>query len=198
MNMENVESVIYDVTAEFFQGATVIWSEQVNTKPDLPYVTLKTGNINRTRFPVEDDNGNRFYPSSTMLEINLYTKGKAVTVAENVTGNYANTAASDLQDFFNFLDSEAIVDKLASYGMDISLEPPVRDLTNLQNDSKYRYRAMAEATVSFSQDANGYYGIGGMDVPNASGGGTAEMADATTDDIEEVEITEVPYEGGNE
>lgn len=41
MNMESVESVIYDVTAEFFHGATVIWAEQVNTKPDLPYVTLK-------------------------------------------------------------------------------------------------------------------------------------------------------------
>lgn len=149
MNMESVESVIYDVTAEFFHGATVIWAEQVNTKPDLPYVTLKTGNLNRTRFPVVDDDGNRFYPCSTLLEINLYTKGKAVTVAENVTGNYANTAASDLQDFFNYLDSEEIVDKLAAHGMDISLEPPVRDLTNLQNDSKYRYRAMAEATVSF-------------------------------------------------
>lgn len=139
---------------------------------------------------------NRFYPCSTLLEINLYTKGKAVTVAENVTGNYANTAASDLQDFFNYLDSEEIVDKLAAHGMDISLEPPVRDLTNLQNDSKYRYRAMAEATVSFSQEANGRYGIGGMDAPNASGGGSAEMADATSGVIEEVEISEETYEGG--
>lgn len=196
MNMENIESVIYDVTAEFFHGATVIWAEQINTKPDLPYVTLKTGNINRTRFPVVDEDGNRFYPCSTMLEVNLYTKGKAVTVAKNVTGNYANTAASDLQDFFNYLDSEEIVDRLAAHGLDISLEPPVRDLTNLQNDSKYRYRAMAEATVSFSQDANGSYGIGGSDVPNASGGGSAEMADAASGVIEEVEISEETYEGG--
>ena len=51
MNMESVESVIYDVTAEFFHGATVIWAEQVNTKPDLPYVTLKTGNLNRNHLP---------------------------------------------------------------------------------------------------------------------------------------------------
>ncbi len=197
MNMESVESVIYDVTAEFFRGATVIWVEQVNTKPDLPYVTLKTGNINRTRFPVVDDDGNRFYPCNVLLEINLYTKGRAVTIAENVTGNYANTATSDLQDFFNYLDSDKIVDKLASQGMDISLEPPVRDLTNLQNDSKYRYRAMAEATVLFSQEANGSYGIGGMDAPNASGGGSAEMTDTQIDVIEEVEITEQNYEGGN-
>lgn len=193
MNLEDVRRVIYDVTAEFFKGATVLWVEQVNTKPDLPYVTLKTGNINKTRFPIVDDNGNgnRFYPCSTMLEINLYTKGRAVTVGKNVTGNYANTAASDLNDYFNFIDSETVVDQLAEFGVDISLEPPVRDLTNLQNDSKYRYRSMAEATVSFSQEADGPYGVGGMTAPNSSGGGSAEMSDAVTETIEGVEITEI-------
>ena len=176
MNLEDVKSVIYNVTTEFFQGATVIWAEQINTKPELPYVTLKTGNINKTRFPIVDDNGNRYYPCSTLLEINLYTKGKAVTVGKNVTGNYANTATSDLNDYFNFLDSDTVVDQLAAFGMDISLEPPVRDLTGLQNDSKYRYRAMAEATVSFAQEADGPYGIGGKTAPNSSGGGTSAMA----------------------
>lgn len=198
MNLEDVKSVIYNVTAEFFQGATVIWAEQINTKPELPYVTLKTGNINKTRFPIVDDNGNRYYPCSTLLEVNLYTKGKAVTVGKNVTGNYANTATSDLNDYFNFLDSDTVVDQLAAFGLDISLEPPVRDLTGLQNDSKYRYRAMAEATVSFAQEADGPYGIGGMKAPNASGGGTSAMSDAETDVIEEVTISEETYEGGNQ
>lgn len=196
MNLEGVRSVIYDVTAEFFQGATVLFAEQINTKPEPPYVTIKTGSVRRTRFPIVDDDGNRYYPCSTMLEMNLYTKGKPVTVAPNVTGNYANTATSDLMDYFNFLDSDVVVDQLAAYGMDVSLEPPVRDLTDLQNDSKYRYRAMAEATVSFAQEADGPYGIGGMNAPNASGGGVSSMADTETDIIEEVEITEVTYEGG--
>lgn len=196
MNLEEVKSLIYDVTAEFFHGATVIFAEQVNTKPELPYVTLKTGGIRRTRFPIVDDDGNRYYPCSTMLEVNLYTRGKPVTAAPNVTGNYANTATSDLTDYFNFLDSEVVVDRLAANGVDISLEPPVRDLTDLQNDSKYRYRAMAEATVSFSQKADGPYGIGGTDTPNPSGGGTSEMAAEWTYFIKEVEIVEVNYEGG--
>lgn len=190
MNLEDVRSAIYDVTAQFFQGATVIFAEQVNTKPELPYVTLKTGGIRRTRFPIVDGKCNRYYPCSTMLEVNLYTKGKPVTVGKNVTGNYANTATSDLQDYFNFLDSDEVVDQLAAFGVEVSLEPPVRDLTDLQNDSKYRYRAMAEATVSFAQEADGPYGIGGMAAPNASGGGTSAMADAEGDAIEEVEITE--------
>ena len=197
MNLEEIKSVIYDITAEFFQGATVIFAEQVNTKPKPPYITIKTGGIRRSRFPIVDDNGNRYYLCSTMLELNLYTKGKAVTLAPNVTGNYANTATSDLQDFFNFLDSDIVVDQLASYGIDISLEPPVRDLTYLQNDSKYRYRAMAEATVSFAQEADGPYGVGGMTAPNASGGGNSSMAEAENVDIEDVEITEETYKGGN-
>lgn len=77
----------------------MIWAEQVSTKPTLPFVTIKTGNINRTRFAIIDDEGRRYYPCSTLLEINLYTKGKPMTIAPNVTGNYANTATSDLQDF---------------------------------------------------------------------------------------------------
>ena len=198
MNMEDVKSVIYDVTAEFFHGATVIFAEQVNTKPELPYVTLKTGSIRRTRFPIVDGSGNRYYPCSTIMEINLYTKGKPVTAAPKATGNYANTAASDLTDYFDFLDSDVVVDRLAAYGIDISLEPPVRDLTDLQNDSKYRYRAMAEATVSYAQEADGPYGFGGMNAPNSSGGGTSEMATAETDVIEEVEMIEETYEGGKQ
>lgn len=190
MNMEGLKSILYEITASFFQGATVIWAEQVNTKPSLPYITIKTNGIRKTGFPVIDKDGNRYYPSSTMMEINLYTKGKQVTAGANVTGNFVNTATSDLNDFFNYLDSDEIVDILAGYGINISLEPPVRDLTDLQNDSKYRYRAMAEATVSFAQEADGPYGIGGMTAPNASGGGTSAMAEAEDVVIEDIEITE--------
>lgn len=191
MNLEEVKETLYDIAAMFFDRATIIWTEQVNTKPFLPYITLKTGGIQRPPFPVIDENGNRYYSCRTTAEINLYTKGKPVTAGEGVTGNFANTAVSDLMDFFNFLESDRITDLLAEKGMDISLVPPVRDLTDLQNDSRYRYRSMAEAAVSFFQEADGAYGISGMQtVPNSSGGGKPEMAKAAQDIIEEVEITE--------
>lgn len=190
MRLEEVEDVLYGITSKFFTGATVIWSEQINTKPPLPYVTLKVGGVQRTAFPIINEDGTRYYPCSTVAEINLYTKGKPVTVRENATGNYANTAVSDMIDFFNFVESDNVTDLLAMNGMDISLIQPVRDLTDLQNDSRYRYRAMAEATVSFAMEADGPYGVGGIAAPNSSGGGTAEMAKAVFDTIEEVEITE--------
>lgn len=195
MNLAEVKERLFDLTELFFKGATVIWSEQINTKPQLPYVTLKCGGVNRTSFPVDDGDGRRVYQAKTTWEVNLYTKGQPITVGEGVTGNYANTAVSDLTEFTIFLDSESIVDIIAGYGMDVTLMPPVRDLTNLQNDSKYRYRAMAEFSVSFVQEADGPYGTGGMPlIPNSSGGGTKEMADAVTETIEEVEITEGGYD----
>ena len=195
MNLEAVENILYDITEMFFKGATIVWTEQMNTQPPLPYVTLNLGGINRTSFPIVEEDGNRYYPCNTMLEVNLYTKGKPVTIGENVTGNYANTAVSDLTDFFNFMDSDNGVDILAEKGVTVSLVPPVRDLTYLHNDRNYRYRAMAEATVSFVMEADGPFGTASMKViPNYSGGGTSEMTEAIEYVIEEVLITE----GGND
>ena len=95
-----------------------------------------------------------------------------------------------MHDFFSYLDSEKVVDVLADNGMDISLEGPIRDLTNLQNDSKFRYRAMAEATVSYAQEADGVFGVQGIEIPNPSGGGTREMQEAISDEIDGFEIEE--------
>lgn len=191
MNLEAVKNTLYEITEMFFKGATVIWTEQNNTTPPLPYVTLKVGPVTKTTFPITDDEGNRYYPCKTTLEVNLYTKGKPVTIGENVTGNYENTATSDMLDFFKYVESDAMIDYLAENGIDVLLVPPVRDLTDLHNDRSYRYRSMAEATITWSEDANGYYGIGDMPtVPNSSGGGTTEMSATETIAIDEIEITE--------
>lgn len=195
MNLEKVKETLYDMTEMFYNGATVIWTEQINTKPNLPYVTLKLGSIQKTTFPITDKDGNRYYLCKTTLEVNLYTQGKPVTVGDNVTGNYENTATSDMLDFIKFIESDSIVDYLAGKGVDVLLIPPVRDLTDLQNDRSYRYRSMTEMTVSWAEDADGPYGIRRMaGVPNSSGGGTEEMVNAEYYTIEEIEITE----GGNE
>lgn len=196
MTLEEVKEALYDITDMFFKGATVIWTEQSNTKPPLPYVTLKLGAVQRTAFPVVMDDGSRFYPCSTIVEINLYTKGKPVRVGDNITGNYINTATSDMMEFFNFVESDEVTDLLAAMGIGVTLMPPVRDLTDLQNDSKYRYRSMAEATVDYEMEANGSYGISDMAVPNSSGGGTEELATSDENTIEEIEMNG-KIEGGN-
>lgn len=193
MVIEQVKEALYEVTSMFFSGATVIWSEQTNTKPALPYVTLKIGAIQRTSFPIELEDGSKHYPCSTIVEINIYTRGKPVTSDKDVTGNFINTATSDMLDFFNFIESDEITDFLADRGIEFTLIPPVRDLTEIQNDRKYRYRSMAEATVTFNLEADGRYGISSMiEVPNSSGGGSDEYTAAETVEIENIEI-----QGGN-
>lgn len=191
MNISQVREVVFELTSMFFQGATVIWAEQSNTMSTPPYVTLKTNGLNRTRNPVTTKDGKRYYPCSTKLEVNLYTKGEPITAGENMPINYANTAVSDLCDFFNFLDSEEMTDIAADKGICIVLEPPIRDLSELQNETRYRYRAMAEATILFAQEADGLYALSGMTAaPNNSGGATEEMRSAEMHEIKEVEMNE--------
>lgn len=197
MNLVQVKEVLYDITEMFFKGATIIWSEQIATRPAAPYITLKLGGIQRTAFPIVDDNGRRIYSCKTTLTVNLYTKGKPIKAQGRQTTNYINTATSDIMDFANFVESIFITDKLADAGMDVSLIPPVKDLSELQNDSQYRYRSMAEYTVSYAEAADGAYGMANMDmVPNASGGGNAELQSVEVGEITEVEISEIT-EGGN-
>ncbi len=194
-----IKEQFYDAAARFFVGATVIWAEQIGTKPPLPYVTLKVGDRNRYAFPVEDGEGRRCYHCSTTAEVNLYTKGRRITGGEGQTGNCINTAVADLMEFSNFLESVAMVNFFSKEGIDVSLKPPVRDLTALQNDSKYRYRAMAEYDITFVMEAGGYYGLSGMSsTPNSSGGGTEEMAAEPIGTIEEAEITERKEEEGKD
>lgn len=192
MSLSLIRGQIFNLVSEFFQGATIVWVEQVNTKPDIPYVTLKTGAINKSLFPVSDEvPGTAYYICNTVLEINLYTRGREVRIEgdENCLVNYENTAVSDLMDFVLFLESEAILDRVAGYNLAIQLMPPVRDLTELLNDSKYRYRSMAEFTVSFVLKSSGRFGVSGMEqIPNSSGGGSEELVDSATETIENVII----------
>ena len=184
MSLEDVRQILYDLVAGFFVGATVIWAEQTNTKPPLPYITLKTNGLKRSTFPI-DFGSDRFYNAGMTLEINLYTQGKPIVVDENTTGNFINTAVSDLADFFIYIDSDRMVDIVSEAGIDIMLMTPVRDLTELKNEVKYRYRAMAEAEVSFAMLANGPYGISKV---NHSGGGTEEMTSSKNGIIDNVDI----------
>lgn len=198
MNQNELRERLYDATEKFFVGATVIWTEQIVTKPKVPYVTLKLGAITRSAFPVEDEEGDRAYQCSTKAEVNLYTKGKPLGDGEGVTANFVNTATADMMEFVNYLESDGMTDFFAEYGISISLLPPVRDLSELQNDSKYRYRSMAEFDITYADNAPGMYAASNMQtIPNASGGGTEELADAEVEPIDYVEITE-QTEGGNE
>ena len=196
MTLTEVKEALYDVIAPFFGGGSVYWAEQIQTKPEPPYVTLKLGDVRRRAFPVTES-GERRYHCETVMEINLYATGAAVTGAENATGHRVNTATSDLTEFSAYLESYAATDALERSLICVSLNPPVRDLTGLEHDRAYRYRAMAEYAVTFVQDAGGWYGVT-PDVsaetplpPENAGIAPAAFAETPVYTIEEAEIEEI-------
>lgn len=192
MDMTEVQNLVQATAAQYFTGAHVIWANQLNTKPPLPYVTLKLGDVSRNLYTASDDDEHRRYWYSTVLDVNVYTDGKPMASQKGAIINYANTAQSDIMDFCNFVESEYITDKLNDNGLVIRFRPPVRNLTELEKERKYRYRAQAEFDIEFMVDASGEYGVG-VDAAreNYSGGGIADFA------IELPAIESAEAEGGN-
>lgn len=189
MNIVDLKEALYDIVSGFFDAEKVFWAEQVMTKPEPPYVTLKLGTLQRTAFPVENETWERCYHCTVPLELNLYTNGKEIDSTGNVTKNYINTAVSDMLEFANYAESERITDNTLINNLSIALMGNIRDLTSLENDTQHRYRAMAEFEIAFVDNASGEYGTSAMiTVPNASGGGSAAMTAETGELIETVEI----------
>ena len=192
MNLDIVRERLYDVASQFFTGASVLWAEQVNTQAPLPYVTMKLGAVRRRTHPVDAATFGPCYHCETVAEFNLYTAGKPLAVEGKATGNFVNTATSDLMAFANFVESPGVIDLLSDPPISVILKGEVRDLSFLENDRKHRYRAMAEFDVSYVEEADGWYGILGASVPSASGGGSELMASEVIETIEEAEIEEIP------
>lgn len=191
MDLNGVKDELYALAARFFGGATVLWEEQTGTRPPLPYLTLKCGSVDRAAFEVGDSDGGVGYQSSTILEANLYTRGKRAGGGEGESGSWADTAPSDLAEFANYMESDRVADVLAGKGISIALMPPIRDVSYLENGAGYRYRAMAEFSVSFPQETAGAYRTATAPlVPNSSGGGTGEEGKSPEDSINIVEIAE--------
>lgn len=194
MTIEEVKECLFETVQSYFEAGTVIWSEHGNTLPHRPYMTMKMNAAGRAAFPIEEEETNlrqRAYQCSSILEVNLYTNGKAVTEGENVTAGHINTALSGLARFSNYIESEYITDMLADKGIAISLMPPVKDLSFLENENAWLYRAMAEYSVSFVMEADGAYGISCFEVhPEDSSVGTPGSGG------DHSEVTD-PIDGGN-
>ncbi len=185
MTLEEVKDCLYDTVQKYFEAGTVIWAEHGNTVPSRPYMTMKMNAVSRAAFPIEEEETSlrqRAYQCSSILEINLYTKGKAVTEDEGITAGCINTAVSGLSRFSNYMESEYITDLLTDAGIAVSLMPPVKDLSFLENENAWLYRAMAEYTVSFVMEADGAYGISCFEVQPGNGSGTGKPDSGGGDD----------------
>lgn len=190
MTFSEVKKILYELVKRYHPAAMVVWSKTKGVTPKPPYITLGYSNLNRSAFTLSDDEGeHKYYNYDFVFEINLYTVGKEIKT--NTGSYYENTAMEDLEEFVRFLDSEGITDELSEKNVTIVFNPPIRDLSELIGDTKFNYRSMCEFTVSFVGSADGKYGVAdNQTIPNSSGGGLKEFAEAETFAIEEVRIQE--------
>ena len=78
MRLYDLKEYLHDLVSRYFQQATVIWANEVSTKPSLPLVMLRLGNLSRQSFPSEEpveDGSVRYYGSTIDLEIQIFSKG---------------------------------------------------------------------------------------------------------------------------
>lgn len=195
MTLSEVKRFLYELVKRYHPSAMVVWTKTKGVTPKPPYITLGYSNLNRSAFPLSDDEReHRYYNYDFTFEINLYTNGKEVK-AGNVS-YLENTAVEDLEEFIRFLDSDGITEELADKNVTVVMNPPIRDLSELTGDTKFNYRSMCEFTVSYVGLADGNYGVSGSQmIPNPSGGGMKEFAEAEIYAIEEIKIQEETNNG---
>lgn len=198
MILKDVRKEIYDVVSKFFCQATILWGEQINTKPTVPYLTLKITQDSRSNFSHKEGDAT-ITVHQVRLEINLYTGGRSLSNSKNATTNFENTAIDDMSEFLDYLRSDFTQLEIGKLGMAFELESDIKDLSFLENDTSYRYRAMAEFLVSYQDITGGAYSNRHLDEnldvietsdTNPSGGGSKEMKETETGYTTQVIINE--------
>ena len=79
MTFSEVKKFIYELVKRYHPGAMVVWTKTKGVTPKPPYITLGYSNLNRSAFPLSDDEReHRYYNYDFTFEINLYTVGREV------------------------------------------------------------------------------------------------------------------------
>ena len=166
MTQRELKRKLHELIGEYFKSlekqGNIVWGMAKPVNPGSPKVALTAGPIKRP------EHVNRLYvdgivvdvwPSKTTLQVDLFTKGAPTTDNPNVIAAHENTAVNDLTEFVDFLHS-VYVDRW-SFINDVSLNANnVQDLTELINDTSWKYRAMVEIEIGFTQVAVGFAGLG--------------------------------------
>jgi len=162
MDVKEARKAIYELTEQYFNGkASVVYAKQSYSVKTSPLVTLSFGTVNRPlNPPTKMINGRlvSYYPSTMMVQIDLFTQGTQINLGDGITPAMENTAANDLMKFADFLGSEYVQQFCHTKDIAIVLINNVQDLTDLINDTSYEFRAMLEAEIRFTSLSTGYRG----------------------------------------
>jgi len=155
------ENIYELVSSYFYKPYTVVWGMAGGVKPKGPLITLKMGDISSPNHPVAENVGGvpvNVYGSATTVQVDLFTRGRALPGETGYTEAAENTAVGELAGFVKFLGSE-YADVWREVADVSILTGTVRDLTELINDASWDFRAMTELEVAFTQTAVGHAGV---------------------------------------
>ena len=176
---------LYDLVATYFATldakGNIVWGKTKPVKPNSPMVSLSLAQVQRPYRPARqyvDGVIRDSYPSSTILRVDLFTKGAPTTDKPDVTAQNENTAVNDLSEFADFLNSVYVDHWCGNNGVSLRART-VQDLTAIGNETSWQYRALLEIDVGFVQNATGHTATGfeggvplhGNGAPMFDGGG---------------------------
>lgn len=210
MTLNELKRELKAITEAYFANATVAWAQTKHVTPIPALVTLRTYSVERPLQPISiiiDGVPCGYYPSRTILEVNLFTKGELLDVGQGMTVPQVNTAENDLVGFCNYIDSPEVTKICSILDIAIMRHGEVKDISGLINDVEWDYRAMVEFDVDFTQVAVGAMGVlseSSIKTPDgsasqvidpewsetASGGGSESLASVETGYFEKVDIKE--------
>ena len=166
MTQSELKGKLYDLVAAYFATldakGNIVWGKTKPVNPNSPMVSLGLAQVLRPYRPARryvDGIVHDSYPSGTVLRVDLFTKGAPTTDEPNVTARYENTAVNDLSDFANFLNSVYADHWSGRNGITIRTRT-VQDLTAINNETSWQYRALLEVDVGFMQNAAGHTATG--------------------------------------
>lgn len=191
MGFKEMKTAMFDCATSFF-GDHVVFSEQKMAKQGAPLITLKFGNVRRKLHPVtnyimeSDDDLTMEFQMQADMEVNLFTQGRKIGGE-----TYENTALSDLTDFVNYIESVNAIQRWSELDLTVQLmDGTLNDLSEIINETRFRYRARAVFRVYYVETTYGPWGQGGTTAPNASGGGNDQLSHAATDYFTSVDFEE--------
>lgn len=193
MTVKEMKEYARRIVAAYFGDSHVFFADQKKSKGPTPYLTVKIlGNSkNRskiTKYDSQEECFKDYWQVNSRMEVNLYSLGENVA-PKGREPVYENTTIEDLSEFVKYLESDAISDSMVLNDVVIALDGEIRDVSFLLRESEYRYRAMAEFKISFTDSSYGAYGQNDIPkLPNASGGGSEDMVQ-DTETIESINIT---------
>ena len=192
-NLKKVKDTMKTIVSSFFAEGLTWDARSKHTRAGKPYVTLWYGNVRKKMQPIsltdpETGYGTKYWESTVTLSMDIYENG-ASTSTDGVLGGYENTALDDMLDLIKYLESDVILAETEAENIAVALKDgSVMDLSELENESQYRYRAHAEFEIRYTDEATGPYGQYGATAGNTSGGNKTEYTEAEPQFFDEIEI----------